>query len=542
MSITVFLSERYMAIFLFMVAALTLLASMLLAPIPLSLDGPSHIYGALVMRHLFAGETIYRQNFQFTSLLIPNWLTSLIAAVIAMPEAAPWSILVMNGLTILLIGMGLLSLIRRCGNEPKTPEQRYYLYTILTPLAMNVFVILGYWGFLISTGLCLIAVAVLKDDRFVWRRIVAPVLILLGVWAHPVPVMLTALIPIAGYARAIFEVRRSKRDTAKMLTAAFAADMLPWCLAGVLIAQFIPNLFAHGGAMPPVNLTSQLLYRLIGLARPEALSEVWPTVTVGGLFIAYVGVLSVGAFAPSVRNVFRWQLTVFLGMLLVLYFIVPDEVGSASDILRRILWIAILITAVISVSGVLALNVWYLRLCAGCAAAITILVAVQYLSLSLRMEPAVQELRVALANVPIGSKTLLLGYRLAPRCDRSAILEQTAPERHWALMEMIPRQLVVLNSYEPAKEYFPVKYRDQRFGSITDEFKFTVRKEAAWRDALESADPGTFILSWGVPSDRTAGCEDWLEAPLWEDLRDRYELRYQNANHSRVQVWERRYG
>jgi hypothetical protein len=109
-------------------------------------------------------------------------------------------------------------------------------------------------------------------------------------------------------------------------------------------------------------------------------------------------------------------------------------------------------------------------------------------------------------------------------------------------MEMIPRQLVVLNSYEPAKEYFPVKYRDQRFASITDEFKFTVRKEAAWRGALESADPGTFILSWGVPSDRTAGCEDWLEAPLWDDLRHRYELRYQNANHSRVQVWERRYG
>ena len=86
-----------------------------------------------------------------------------------MPGAARCSILVMDGLTVLLIGMGLLFLIRRCGNEPKTPEQRYYLYTILLPLAMNVFVILGYWGFLISTGLCLIAVAVLKDDRFVWR-------------------------------------------------------------------------------------------------------------------------------------------------------------------------------------------------------------------------------------------------------------------------------------------------------------------------------------------------------------------------------------
>lgn len=534
------ISDRYMAVFLFMVAALTLLAAMVVAPVPLSLDGPSHIYSAVVMRHLFVGDALYREYFQFGSLLIPNWLASVITAVIAMPGGSRWTIVVMNVLVILLTVVALYFVVRRSGGALKCSEHRFYVLTILMPLAVNVFLILGFWGFLISADLCFIAVGLLQDDRIVWRRIVAPVLVLLGFWAHPVPVMLTALIPAAGYARAMFEVRGSGRDTAKNLTAGFAVDILPWCVAGLFIARFTFVLASHA-AKEPVNFRSQVANRLIDLARPEALSGVSPTATVGGLFIVYIALLGVGALAPyGVRHVFRWQLTVFVGILLVLFFIVPDSVGNGSYIAQRALWIAIVATGVIAVSGVLASNILYLRSCAICATTITIVFAAEFLLVSRRMEPAVQELRVALANVPRRSKTLLLGYRATPRCDRWPILEKTEPERHWALIETIPRELIVLNDYEPGTEHFPVEYRDQRFSSISDEFKFTVAKEAAWGRALDSAEAGTFVLSWGVPSGGTSGCEAWVEPPLLDNLRRHYELRYENANNSRVQVWERR--
>ena len=519
---------------------MTLLVTMVMAPVPVSLDGPSHVYSAVVIRHLLAGDRLYLESFQFSSPFIPNWLASVVAAGIALPGVTRWSIVVMNAIIIFFMAMALYYLIRRSGSTLRTPEHRYYILTILMPLASNVFVILGYWGFLMSAGLCFIAVGLLQDARLVWHRILAPILVLLGFWAHPVPVILTALIPVAGFARVILEARGSGRGTAKMLAARFGADILPWCIAGVLFAGFMPVLLAHNTtAEEPINVLSQVAHRVLGLARPEALSEVWPSSLAGGVFIVYVAVLGVGTFAPSVEHVFRRQLTVFLLMLLSLYLIVPDEVGSASDILRRILWMGIVVICVISVSGALALNLWYLRSCAICAATITILVGAQYLFASRQMEPAVQEFRNALANVPRGSKTLLLSYRVTPHCSRSSILEQTVPERHWALLEMIPRQLIVLNDYEPSKDYFPVNYREKRFDSITDEFKFTIRKEAAWRRALDSAAMGTFVLSWGVPSDRTAGCEDWVEAPLHDDLLRHYELRYENANHSRVQVWER---
>jgi hypothetical protein len=32
----------------------------------------------------------------------------------------------------------------------------------------------------------------------------------------------------------------------------------------------------------------------------------------------------------------------------------------------------------------------------------------------------------------------------------------------------------------------------------------------------------------------------WVDPPLWDNLRHHYELRYEQVNNSRVQVWERR--
>lgn len=534
------INDGALAVLLFVVASLAILIAMAGAPIPLSLDGPSHIYSAVVMRHLFAGDALYRKYFHFGSPLIPNWLASVLAAVIALPGGSRWSIAVMNALVILLTTVALYFVARRSGGALQRPEHRFYVLTILMPLAVNAYLMRGFWGFLISADLCFIAVGLLQDDRFVWRRIVAPALVLLGFWAHPVPVMLTALIPAAGYARAMFEAWGSGRAAGRNLTADFALSILPWCVAGLFIISFAFVLAGHG-EKDPLNLKSRIAYRLAGLSQPDALSGVSPTAMAGGLFIAYVTLLWVGALAPFGGGYrFRWQLIVLVGLLLVLYFIIPDNIGNGNDLALRVLWMVIVTTGVIAVSGGFASNIWYLRSCALCAATIIIVFAVEYLFVSRRMEPAVRDLTVALATLPKQSKTLLLGYKLTPICRRWPILEKTMPERHWAMIEAIPRELIVLNDYEPETEHFPVEYRDQRFSSIVNEFNSTVVNEAAWARALDSAEEETFVVSWGVPNGRTEGCEAWVEPPLQQDLRRHYELQYQNANFSRVQVWERR--
>lgn len=107
------------------------------------------------------------------------------------------------------------------------------------------------------------------------------------------------------------------------------------------------------------------------------------------------------------------------------------------------------------------------------------------------------------------------------------------------MLETISRELIVLNDYEPATEHFPVQYREQRFSSIAHEFDFTAARKAARVQALDSAEAGTFVVSWGVPSGGT-DCGAWVEPPLQADLRRHYALRYQSEGNSRVQVWERR--
>jgi len=159
--------------------------------------------------------------------------------------------------------------------------------------------------------------------------------------------------------------------------------------------------------------------------------------------------------------------------------------------------------------------------------------------MSRRMAPAVGELRAALANVPNRSTLLFLSYRVTPGCPRWPILDRTTPERHAAMMGSIPRELIVLNDYEPATGHFPVGYNDPQFAPIIDDFDFSRAKETAWKSALESANAGTFVVSWGVPSGNKNACEAWVDPPLLEPLKRLYVLRSEGVSNSRVQVWQR---
>jgi hypothetical protein len=141
--------------------------------------------------------------------------------------------------------------------------------------------------------------------------------------------------------------------------------------------------------------------------------------------------------------------------------------------------------------------------------------------------------------VPSHSEALLLTYRLTPGCNRWPILDTTKPERHWALLATIPRELIILNDYEPDTEHFPISYRNDQFAHVINNFSFSSEEEAAWDTALDSAKPGTYVLSWGVPNGRSGGCEPWVEPPLQSALRQHYALRYEDTHNSQIQIWQR---
>jgi hypothetical protein len=536
-------TDRWVAICLFLMAILAPVAAMLLAPVPLSLDGPSHLYSAVVMRHLFAGDAFYQQYFHFNSLLVPNWLGPLMTAIFTAHSSVRYGILTMNVAVIALTVGALYFVVQKSSAARPNVEQRFLALAIVMPVAVSAFLSMAFWGFLISADLCFVAVTLLQQERTVRRRCLIWLLVLLGAWAHPVPAMLTALFPILSYVGARSAGGAAPHSAGK-LAARFAWDILPWCVAGLAVVSFTLALAKHPATMP-FDLKFLLGERLLRMVRADGLNDVSPTATAIGPFVVYVALLGFAALqALSLkRNAgwsgFHWQLSCFAVILLALYFIAPDAIGNGSVISPRLLWMAIAAACLVATSGQLASNMLFLRSLAWLSALIMLVFSAEYVIASRRMAPAVGELNEAMTNLPRHSKMLLLGYALTPGCSRWPLLAKTEPERHMALLATIPRELILLNDYEPATEHFPLEYRDRRFAAITDNFTFTEPENAAWKSGLDAAERGTFVLSWGVPSGRNQGCPAWLDAPLMDTLQQHYALRYQSANASRIQVWER---
>jgi hypothetical protein len=232
------------------------------------------------------------------------------------------------------------------------------------------------------------------------------------------------------------------------------------------------------------------------------------------------------------------DLAIFSAILFAVYFVVPDRIGNGTEISSRVLLTFLFSVAVLALSGDLASDARYLRLCASLAAVITVGTCAEYVLVSRRLTPAVRELKSAMARVQPRSTMLLLSYRLTPKCGRWPLVDATVPERHWGLLGAMEPDLIVLNDYEPATEHFPTEYRDRRYASLENEFKFTSPEVNAWSEALASSPGVEYVVSWGVPSGtRNSSCGTWVPAPLERDLQRTFQMESEARGASRVQIW-----
>lgn len=236
-------------------------------------------------------------------------------------------------------------------------------------------------------------------------------------------------------------------------------------------------------------------------------------------------------------NSFRVEMAVFSAILPAVYLVIPDRIGNGAFISRRVLLTLLCAVAVLALSGDVSFDSRYLRLCASIAAVIMVIVCAEYMRVSVRLAPAVRELKNAMAHVKPRSTVLLLSYRLTPACSGSPLTESAMPERHWGLFGAMAQDLVVLNDYEPASEDFPVEYWERRFAAIDSEFDFSPPAVAAWSGALDKAKDVTYVVSWGVPSGTMSDCGAWVPAPLQENLKRTYQMEFEDRQTSRVQIW-----
>lgn len=509
------------------------------APASVTLDGYSHIYEAKVLSRMLAGHSDVHRYFYYNSPLLPNWLCALFLAALSSIIPGELALKILITLTALL----LLSSLYYCIDARRySRQQRAQVLIVLLPFALNAYLTLGFYGFLISSSICIFVLGLLLRHGLAMRlrlQLVTAGLLIGAYFAHPLPVALSLLFPCAQFIGELLTERRddSRRPELKHLV----LSLWPWVLPACAVLWFSLRL-ANTNHPHSYSLVGIVKGRITGLARDAVLS-ISPTPSCGTLFIALLALLLASALLhrrqPFVQDRLRFAtLTVLMLSTIILYFCAPTAVGDGLGIAYRILlFFAFFLVLLALGSGVVDEKL--LTLCSAVAALLVIGFAAEYIHVSREMAPALAELRTATERIPKRSRILLMAYRLTPSCKRWPLLDRSRPEDHWALSSALRNELIVLNDYEALTSHFPIKYSTWRpAGSIDD--PIPQEQTAAWLAVLHDDHDADFVVSWGVPSGDSNCTAVPVSPPFEETLRADYDLVSVKQDNSRVQLWRKR--
>lgn len=533
---------RLYPVLLFALLVALLLCLFLFAPVTVTLDGYGHLYGGEALRWMLSGQPEAHSNFSYNSLLLPNWLCAFLLA--ALSSIVPGELALR--LLILLIGMALISSLYFCIDAALYQRhQRAQVLIVLLPFALNAYLTLGFYGFLISSSMCIFVLGLLLRHGLkmpLRLKCVTSCLLLVAYFSHPLPVVVSFLFPCACLvAEALIHWHDGwRRSTTALKQHAF--DIWPWLPPACILPWFYLQCSKAAGPHA-YSMTLNLRTRTVALAR-DALLSISPTSSVGTPFIALLSILLAGVLlCPRklfAQNRLRFtSLTVLIVVPMVLSLIVPDQVGEGSGIVSRFLLYSAFFLALLALTrGVFDARL--LTLCSLIAALSVLGFAGEYLLVSKRLAPAAAEIRLAMESVPRHSRILILGYRMSPSCEDWPLLKMSTPERHWALAGALKNELIVLNDYQADSSVFPLKYLASRYTGIINEVDLSAeRKRAAWLEVLKSDPNVDFVVSWGAPSGVTI-CPSAVSPPFEEALKTRYDLLFFKQGTSRVELWRKR--
>ena len=544
--------SRYPVLLLALLVALVLYL-FLFAPVTITLDGYSHLYGGKMLKLMLGGQPEVHRSFSYNSLFVPNWIDALFLAALSTVVSSELAL----KLLIVLIWAALLSSLYFCIDVTQyRTQQRAQVIIVLLPISLNAYLTLGFYGFLISSSLCMFILGlVLRYGLGMSLRLqcVTSCLLLVAYFSHPLPVIVSFLVPCAyGIAGAVVHRLDGWRRFGEVLKR-HAFDVWPWLPPAFMLPWFYVRLAktsALVGAEPHANsLTSTWAHRMIH--RIEALTldvYISPTASVGILFIALLAILLAGVILRPrqlwLRDPVRFTaLTILIIATLVLTMIAPDQVGDGSDIVNRFLLHSALFLVLLALtSGVFEARL--LTLCSFIAALSVVVFAGEYLLVSGRLAPQVDEVRRAMETLPKNSRILVMAYRMTPSsCPGLPLLERTIPERHWALAGALKNELIVLNDYQGHTSHFPLKYVTDRYTGVKDELRLAAdssgeRNRATWFEILKNDSDVDFVVSWGTS--RGPNCLNPVYPPFVEALKSRYEMFFFKQGSSRVELWRKR--
>lgn len=472
------------------------------APYVPTVDGPSHLYNAVVLRELAAGTPQFARAFVVDGRPWPNWLTHLLlAGALSIAPQVVAEKLVASLIVLLFLGgcwriAGLVD-----------GASRVYAFVVM-PLAFHLLFQMGFYNYALGVALVPFAIASWwrRRERDGWRSVAATASwLLLCYFSHVVPAAAAVL-----FIGVLWLAVRDGRRWRQLLPLVPAAALLVWF---ALQPQPPGGTWTWHGALLWTPLLKTMLLLTFDIRQ----------LTFGAALAAVLAAAIVATFA--LENVDRQRRRIVFGrrdvfLLLAaiataLYLAAPLSAEEGLVLKARLL-----------IFPYLLVLPWLTpRLGRGAAgfviAAIFSIVAMKNV-LFLRDSWKRDAKEIARAVAPLHAAPPLRTI-VALVFDRSAPHSTLGLLGHAASYGAAAQRLVDLSDYEANLPFFPVQFRRglQRPPVVELETKPGDFDPAAWAGAVDS------IYTWKMP----AG------APLESRLRARYDLA---ADDGDAKLWIRR--
>ena len=160
-------------------------AWILYLPVFPSQDGPAHVYYARVTRDLLLGHSTYAAQFRIGRPFPPYSVHAYLLMALRELTSGEMAEKLLACLAVIVSGCGVFSLARQLGTST-------VVVGFAVPFLLNRYLFLGFYGYVMAIGFALMAMAVcLRDDRHrPSHRVAFLLLVLLTLFAHPVPYLL----------------------------------------------------------------------------------------------------------------------------------------------------------------------------------------------------------------------------------------------------------------------------------------------------------------------------------------------------------------
>jgi hypothetical protein len=313
-----------------------------------SLDSPAHLYNAKLLLELLQGDGFIVQHFyQFNPLVVPNWIGHALLALFYFIFGEWWlAEKLMLMLYFISLPMAVDYFIRTIGGNR-------WLSFWSFPFVFSFVFSIGFYNFSLSIIFALLFLSVgwhfFERHYSVKKMLMLFLLLLMVYFSHGFTFLLTLFIWGAS-ARPCLIHEWKKRESTKFLLYRFmkaAILILP------LVVLYRLNTAYHSGIptfLERVDLINDLFRWRSLIVYHEGKEERW-TVLMSLLTIALLILVFVRTKMRFTLPQHRLILTVIT--LLILFFLLPDNTGSAGFISVRIQgWLALMIVIFISVSTV----------------------------------------------------------------------------------------------------------------------------------------------------------------------------------------------